>query len=85
MLGYKKNNEISKMAKELFPSSFKCDCGHESHFFENTVKEMKRMSKNKKIRLSDSEDNQPTIVFYRGKVIHVICPQLGDCLISDFE
>ncbi|MDJ0719931.1 MAG: hypothetical protein QNJ54_37885 [Prochloraceae cyanobacterium] len=74
------------MAQELFPSSFKCDCGHESHFFENTVKEMKRMSQNKKVRLGDdSADNHHTIVFYRGQVIHVICPNLGECIISDFE
>ncbi len=27
------------MPKEIFPSSYVCDCGHESHFFENTVKD----------------------------------------------
>jgi hypothetical protein len=25
------------MPKEIFPSSFECDCGHQSDFFENTV------------------------------------------------
>jgi hypothetical protein len=32
------------MAVELFPSSFRCDCGQELDFFENTVQEMKKMS-----------------------------------------
>jgi hypothetical protein len=36
-------------------SVYECDCGHKSHFFERTVKEMKRMSKKEKVRLADSE------------------------------
>ncbi len=31
---------LSEMPKEIFPSSFECDCGYQSHFFENTTKEM---------------------------------------------
>ncbi|XCN73608.1 MAG: hypothetical protein Q3M24_02310 [Candidatus Electrothrix aestuarii] len=38
------------MATELFPSSFRCDCGEELDFFEGTVREMKKMSKNKEVR-----------------------------------
>ena len=73
------------MAKEIFPSSFECDCGHESHFFESTIKEMRRMSKNKKVRLRDSENDEHTIIFDRGKAIEVICPKLGKCVISDVD
>ncbi len=32
------------MPKEIFPSSFECDCGHQSHFCENTIREMEEMS-----------------------------------------
>jgi hypothetical protein len=35
------------MPKEIFPSSYECDCGHQSHFFENTIKEAKALSHKK--------------------------------------
>ena len=74
------------MAKELFSSSFKCDCGHESHFFENTVKEMKQMSKKKEVLLGDSsKEDEHNIVFYKGKAIEIKCPKLGKCSITEFE
>ncbi len=71
------------MAIELFPSSFRCDCGHESDFFENTVREMKAMSKRKKVRLGD--DDKHTIVFYKGEAIEIICPKLKACKITDSQ
>lgn len=73
------------MAKELFSSSFKCDCGQESHFFENTIRDMKIMSKKKKVRLSDSEKNEHTIVFHKGKAIEIECSEKGKCIISESE
>lgn len=30
------------MPKEIFPSSFECDCGQECHFFERTIRELKK-------------------------------------------
>jgi hypothetical protein len=33
------------MPKEIFPSSYECDCGHQSHFFESTVRAMKALSR----------------------------------------
>ncbi|MDM8527943.1 hypothetical protein QUF58_06970 [Anaerolineales bacterium HSG24] len=54
------------MAKQIIPSSFKCDCGHESNFFESTIRDMKRMSKKKKVYLGDSEEDEHTIIFYKG-------------------
>ena len=45
------------MAEEIFPSSYKCNCGHECHFFENTIRDMKQMSENKTVRLRDFEDD----------------------------
>jgi hypothetical protein len=65
------------MPREIFPSSYECDCGHKSHFFENTIKEMKAMSKrkNKRLRLNDSEADQHVIVFYQGEMEEIICPK----------
>ena len=73
------------MAKQSLPSSFECDCGHESHFFEGTVREIEKMSKRKKTRLSDSENNKHTIIFYKGHAVEIICPQLGKCKITEIE
>src|SRR6266496_1864934 len=63
------------MPKEIFPSSFECDCGHQSDFFENTVREMKAMSQRKKVYLADSAPEEHTIVFYRGKLVAIQCPK----------
>jgi len=71
------------MAKQLFPSSFECDCGHESDFSENTVREMEKMSKKKKTRLGD--DDKHTIIFYKGNATEIICPKLGKCKITEIE
>jgi hypothetical protein len=63
------------MPKEIFLSSFECDCGHQSHFFENTVRELKAMSQRKKVYLADSAPEEHTIVFYRGKLVEIQCPK----------
>src|SRR5256886_6052731 len=63
------------MPKEIFPSSFACDCGHQSDFFENTVREMKAMSQKKKVYLADAAPEEHTIVFYRGKLVEIQCPK----------
>ena len=63
------------MPKEIFPSSFECDCGHQSDFSERTVRELKAMSQKKKVYLADSEPEEHTIVFYRGKLIEIQCPK----------
>ena len=57
------------MAIELYPSSFRCDCGHESDFFENTVRDMEKESKKKRVTLGDGEDNEHTIVFFKGEAV----------------
>src|SRR5216684_7125493 len=63
------------MPKEIFPSSFECDCGHQSDFSERTVREMKTMSQKKKIYLADSAPEEHTIVFHRGKLVEIQCPR----------
>lgn len=62
------------MPKEIYPSSYECDCGHLSRFFENTVREAKRMSHRRKILLKDSEPDEHSIVFHRGEMIEILCP-----------
>src|SRR5713226_4212001 len=63
------------MPKEIFPSSFECDCGHQSDFSERTVREMKTMSQKKKVYLADSAPEEHTIVFHRGKMVEIQCPK----------
>ncbi len=61
------------MAREIFPSSYECNCGHHSHFFENTVKGIKKMSMKKRQILAGSEEHR--IVFYQGQMVEIICPK----------
>ncbi len=63
------------MPRELFPSSFVCDCGHQSEFSEGTVNEMKRMSRSKEVRLGDGcAPEEHIIVFRGGKMIDIRYP-----------
>jgi hypothetical protein len=70
------------MATELFPSSFRCDCGVELDFSESTIQEMKKMSKNKQVKLGEGKH---TILFYKGEAKEILCPKLKKCSITDFE
>ena len=63
------------MPKELFPSSYLCDCGHQSDFCENTIREAKAMSQKRMIRLGDSAPDEHVIVFYKGEMVGIICPE----------
>src|SRR5947209_5118641 len=63
------------MPKDIFPSSFECDCGHQSDFSERTVRDIKAMSQKKKVYLADSAPEEHTIVFYRGKMVAIQCPK----------
>ena len=64
------------MPKELFPSSFECDCGHQSDFSEGTVREMKRMSLRKEARLADGSGPTGHIIVFRGgKMVDILCPE----------
>jgi AbrB family looped-hinge helix DNA binding protein len=63
------------MPTEIFPSSYLCDCGHQSDFFENTIREIKAMSQKRLIRLVDSAAKEHTIVFYKGEMVGILCPR----------
>ncbi|MCB1100340.1 MAG: hypothetical protein KDN22_32540 [Verrucomicrobiae bacterium] len=70
------------MADCIFPSSYRCDCGHESHFFENTIRELEQKSRRKPQLLGDSENPEHHIEFDHGRAVAMICPTLGRCLIT---
>ena len=63
------------MPKEIFPSSFECDCGHQSDFAERIVRDLRAMSQQKKVYLRDAAPEEHTIVFYRGKLLEIQCPK----------
>lgn len=63
------------MPEEIFPSSYRCNCGHQSHFFENTIREAKAMSQKRTVRLGDSEAEEHTIVFEHEKMVAILCPK----------
>jgi hypothetical protein len=65
------------MPKEIYPSSYLCDCGHESHFFENTIREAKAASHKREIRLGDSHVNEHIIVYFKGEAVSIKCPERG--------
>lgn len=63
------------MPKEIGLSSYECDCGHQSHFFANTIREAKAISHKRTVRLGDSETDAHTIVFEHGKMVDILCPK----------
>ena len=75
------------MAVRIFPSSFECDCGHQAHFFENTIREMEDESRHRRrpIRVTDSEDDGHAVEFTVGDASAVIYPRLGRCEIKGFK
>ena len=71
------------MPKEIFPSSYECDCGLRSEFSENTIRDIKAMSRKKKVRLLDSATDEHFTVFYKGEMVEIICPKQGMCQPQD--
>jgi hypothetical protein len=71
--------EAIGMARRLVPSSFECDCGHQSHFCEGTVRDMEADSgrRHKPMLLLDSEAEEHAIEFEGGVATAVICPKQG--------
>jgi hypothetical protein len=69
------------MAVHLIPSSYRCDCGHESHLTERVVREMQSASRRKPARIRDAENDPHSVEFINGKAAAVICPRLGRCKI----
>jgi hypothetical protein len=71
-----------RLSREIIPSTraqvclsaCECDCGHRSHFFENTIRDIKAMSRKKRVRLGDSTPDEHISVFYKGEMVDIICP-----------
>ena len=68
------------MPKEIFFSSYLCDCGHQIDFSENTVSEVKQKSKRKRQWLIETcvdPAAEHVIVFEEGKMVDILCPNDG--------
>ncbi|MGA2824153.1 MAG: hypothetical protein ABSE72_11575 [Bacteroidales bacterium] len=63
------------MPKEIFPSSVVCDCGQECHFFERTIRELKKMSIRKKGQVLIADDGEHEIIFENGEFVAMYCPK----------
>ena len=55
------------MPREIFPSSYVCDCGLQPYFFETTIREAKEMSQHKTVHLGD-DDEKHIVVFKKGRM-----------------
>jgi len=73
------------MAIHLIPASYRCDCGHVSHFTERVVREMRETGRRKPARILDSERDQHAVEFTREGAVAVICPTRGRCPITGRE
>jgi hypothetical protein len=66
------------MPKEIFFSSYLCDCGHQIDFCENTVDEVKQKSKRKRqwlIETCNDPAEEHVIIFDGGKMVDILCPE----------
>jgi len=62
------------MPKEIYPSSYICDCGYRCSFCESTINELKTASmKRKQALIADEELHE--VIFDHGGIIAVYCPR----------
>jgi hypothetical protein len=62
------------MPREIYPSSYVCDCGYLCDFSENTVNEIRVAGMKRKQRLI-AEDGLHEVIFDGGGMIAVYCPR----------
>jgi LexA DNA binding domain len=68
------------MPKEIFFSSYLCDCGHQIDFSENTVSDVMQKSKRKRqwlLETCNDPAEEHVVVFNGGKMIDILCPDDG--------
>ncbi len=68
------------MPKEIFFSSYLCDCGHQIDFSENTVNELKYKSKRKRqwlIETCDDPAREHVVIFDGGEMVDILCSDEG--------
>jgi hypothetical protein len=63
------------MPREIFPSSYQCDCGHRLNFFENTIREMKQARYRKRAGIGEG-DNRHGVIFRKGRMVASYCPNV---------
>lgn len=68
------DSSLRKRAREIFPSSYVCTCGVESHHCENTIREMKQMSLKKRAVLV-ADDGEHEIIFHQEEFVAMWCPK----------
>ncbi len=73
------------MATFLFPSSYRCDCGHQVDFCENTVREMQKLSAKRPKPQTIGDGSDHGVEFHRGDAVAVLCPKRGRCPITESE
>lgn len=62
------------MPKEIYPSSFICDCGYRCEFSEGTVREVRRASMKRRQALI-ADDGLHEVIFDSGGMIALRCPR----------
>ncbi len=62
------------MPREIYPSSYVCDCGAESDHFEHTIRDLKRDSRKKRQTLV-ADDGAHKIIFHHGEFAGMWCPK----------
>lgn len=63
------------MIREIYPSSYLCDCGYQADFFERTVASLKQLSRQKRRRVRlGCDDDKHVVVFADGEAVDVLCP-----------
>lgn len=62
------------MPREIYPSSYFCDCGYRWEFSESTIKEIKAASMKRKQALI-GDDGLHEVIFDRGEMMAVYCPE----------
>ena len=67
---------VLTMPREIYPSSYVCDCGQESHHFEDTIRELKAESHRRRQTLV-ADDGEHKIIFRDGKMVAMYCPVAG--------
>jgi len=68
------------MPKEVFFSSYRCDCGHRIDFSEDTISEVKQKSKTRRLWLIETCDDptaEHVVVFDRGEMVDILCSEDG--------
>jgi hypothetical protein len=62
------------MPKEIYPSSYICDCGYQCDFSESTVKEVRAASMKRRQELI-ADDGQHGVTLDHGKMVSLYCPR----------